>query len=109
MKFVSGSKSLIILFRRNCRSLLTGRLAAPIENDDSEKLLLKMYSGFMTEHQLHIFGGIIFLAVIVFGMLGVLVYLDKKGIKTYSPRQKKLTHRERQPERKPRKAKGRKK
>jgi len=63
----------------------------------------------MTEHQLHIFGGIILLAVIVFGMLGVLVHLDKKDIKTYSPRQKKPTHRECRPERKPRKAKGRKK
>jgi hypothetical protein len=63
----------------------------------------------MTEHQLHVFGGIIFLAVIVFGMLGLLVYLDKKGIKTYSPRQKKLTRRERRPEKTPGKTKRRKK
>ncbi len=52
----------------------------------------------MTEHQLHIFGEIILLAVIVFGMLGVLIHLDKKGSKTYSSRQKKSARRECRPE-----------
>jgi hypothetical protein len=68
-----------------------------------------MFLEALTEHQLHIFGGILILAVLVFGMLGVLIYLDKRGVKTYSSNQKKPTRRQRRLEKKPGKTKRRKK
>lgn len=41
-----------------------------------------MFLPSLTEHQIHIFGGILVLAVLVFGLLGLLLYLDKRGVKT---------------------------
>ena len=66
-----------------------------------------MYLNSLTEHQFHIFGGILVLSVVVFGLFGVLIYLDKRGIKTYLPRPKKLNRRERRQEKKPAKSKPR--
>lgn len=54
----------------------------------------------LTDHQIHLFGGILVLSVVVFGLFGVLVYLDGRGVKTYSPRPKKLNRRERRKEKK---------
>jgi hypothetical protein len=54
----------------------------------------------LTDHQIHLFGGILVLSVVVFGLFGVLVYLDRRGVKTYSPRAKKLNRRERRREKK---------
>ena len=48
-----------------------------------------MYLQALTEHQIHLFGGILVLAIIVFGMIGVLTYLDNRGNKTDSSRPKK--------------------
>ncbi len=41
-----------------------------------------MFLPSLTEHQIRIFGGILVLAVLVFGLLGLLLYLDKRGVKT---------------------------
>ena len=35
--------------------------------------------GSMTEHQVHVFGGVAFLAVLIFGLLRLLAYLDRRG------------------------------
>jgi len=67
-----------------------------------------MYLQSLTDHQIHLFGGILVLAILVFGLFGVLVYLDKRGIKTYSSHPKKLIRREQREKKKPRKTKGRK-
>jgi hypothetical protein len=53
-----------------------------------------MYLLVSTEHQIHLFGKIIVLAILFLGILGLVTYLDKRGVKTYVPRQKITTRRE---------------
>ena len=53
-----------------------------------------MYLQALTEHQIHLFGGILVLATIVFGMIGVLTYLDKRGNQADRSQSKKSARRQ---------------
>ena len=39
----------------------------------------------LTEHQKHLFGEIIILAIQFWGILGLVIYLDRRGVKPYPP------------------------
>ncbi len=52
----------------------------------------------LTEHQLHFFGGILVLAVFFFGLLGLLIFLDRRGIKTHLTKAKNLNREEQRKE-----------
>lgn len=54
----------------------------------------------LTEHQIHIFGGIAVLAGLFFGLLGLLIYLDKRGVNTHLKRPKPPSRREQRREKK---------
>lgn len=43
----------------------------------------KMYLEPWTEHKIYLFGGLIVMAITVFGLPLLLLYLNKRGIKTY--------------------------
>lgn len=40
----------------------------------------------ITEHQFHVFAGGLVLLLVVVGMLGTLIYLERRGIRTYPTR-----------------------
>ena len=61
----------------------------------NEKRFLGMYLQALTEHQVHLFGGVIVLAALFFGIIWLVTYLDKRGVKTYVPNRQDISRRER--------------
>lgn len=55
-----------------------------------------MFLQSLTEHQSHLLGGFIALCVLFLGLLGLLLYLDKRGINTGARQQPKKPERKEQ-------------